>query len=237
MGGRRTALLLRLGLYTPPSSRTASSGRFVGGRPQTPARLGVANPPGPISVSDPTRFTNVYDPPPSDISGYRFSTCMQASPDPAHGARVQNVARLEKNRRKNYSFSASTGSQRGSTLASAILPQSSVWPAPIQRCGGRLDRRRGLSCRWRLSCGGWGPQGCGPWSIVLPAELLEGLALVGGHPGDGVVGNLPLGRPLRHLPSAHLGRAGRAAASAPGSGTVYTRPPTVLPVLLAARAP
>ena len=73
--------------------------------------------------------------------------------------------------------------------------------------------------------------------VVLPAELLEGLALVGGHPGDGVVGNLPLGRPLRHLPSAHLGRPGRAAASAPGSGTVYTRPPTVLPVLLAARAP
>ena len=32
VGGRRTALLLRLGLYTPPSSRTASSGRFVGGR-------------------------------------------------------------------------------------------------------------------------------------------------------------------------------------------------------------
>ena len=27
------ALLLRLGLYTPPSSRTASSGRFVGGAP------------------------------------------------------------------------------------------------------------------------------------------------------------------------------------------------------------
>ncbi len=54
MGGRRTALLLRLGLYTPPSSRTVSSGRVVGGRPQTPARLGVANPPGPISVSDPT---------------------------------------------------------------------------------------------------------------------------------------------------------------------------------------
>ena len=43
-----------VGLDTPPSSRTASSGRFVGGRPQTPARLGVANPPGPISVSDPT---------------------------------------------------------------------------------------------------------------------------------------------------------------------------------------
>ena len=39
VGGRRTALLLRLGLYTPPSSRTASSGRFVGGRPQTPARF------------------------------------------------------------------------------------------------------------------------------------------------------------------------------------------------------
>ena len=31
VGGRRTALLLRLGLYTPPSSRTASSRRFVGG--------------------------------------------------------------------------------------------------------------------------------------------------------------------------------------------------------------
>ena len=61
MGERRTALLLRLGplgLYTPPPSRTASSGRFVGGRPQTPARLGVANPPGPISVSDPTRGTD-----------------------------------------------------------------------------------------------------------------------------------------------------------------------------------
>ena len=29
VGGRRIALLLRLGLYTPPSSRTASSGRFV----------------------------------------------------------------------------------------------------------------------------------------------------------------------------------------------------------------
>ena len=43
----------------PPSSRTVSSGRVVGGRPQTPARLGVANPPGPISVSDPTRFLRV----------------------------------------------------------------------------------------------------------------------------------------------------------------------------------
>ena len=41
----------------PPSSRTVSSGRVVGGRPQTPARLGVANPPGPISVSVPTRDT------------------------------------------------------------------------------------------------------------------------------------------------------------------------------------
>ena len=39
---RANALVLRLGLYTPPSSRTASSGRFVGGRPQTPARLRVA---------------------------------------------------------------------------------------------------------------------------------------------------------------------------------------------------
>ena len=44
----------------PPSSRTVSSGRVVGGRPQTPARLGVANPPGPISVSDPTRDTDGY---------------------------------------------------------------------------------------------------------------------------------------------------------------------------------
>ena len=44
----------------PPSSRTVSSGRVVGGRPQTPARLGVANPPGPISVSDPTRNTDGY---------------------------------------------------------------------------------------------------------------------------------------------------------------------------------
>ena len=61
-GGRKAhrPLLLRLGLYTPPSSRTASSGRFVWGRPQTPARLGVANPPGPISGSDPTRGTDGY---------------------------------------------------------------------------------------------------------------------------------------------------------------------------------
>ena len=44
----------------PPSSRTVSSGRVVGGRPQTPARLGVANPPGPISVSDPIRNTDGY---------------------------------------------------------------------------------------------------------------------------------------------------------------------------------
>ena len=43
VGGRRTALLLRLGLYNPPSSRTASSCRFVGGRPLTPAGRGVAN--------------------------------------------------------------------------------------------------------------------------------------------------------------------------------------------------
>ena len=51
VGGRRTALILRLGLYSPPSSRTASSGRFVGGRPQAPARFGVANLPGPIPES------------------------------------------------------------------------------------------------------------------------------------------------------------------------------------------
>ena len=44
VGGRRTALLLRLGLYTTVlPDRLASSGWFVGGRPQTPARLGVAN--------------------------------------------------------------------------------------------------------------------------------------------------------------------------------------------------
>ena len=37
-------------------------------------------------------------------------------------------------RRSSFSFSASTGSQRGSPLASAILPQSSVGPGPSPRC-------------------------------------------------------------------------------------------------------
>ena len=52
MGGRRTALLLRLGLYTPPSSQTASSGRFVGGRPQTPAQVQQV-PPARIPLAPP----------------------------------------------------------------------------------------------------------------------------------------------------------------------------------------
>ena len=35
----------------------------------------------------------------SAIKGHRYA-CMQASPDPAHGARVQSTAGLEENRRK-----------------------------------------------------------------------------------------------------------------------------------------
>ena len=46
-------------------------------------------------------------------------------------------------RRSSFSFSASTGSQRGSPLASAILPQSSVGPGPSLRCDStaRVGRR------------------------------------------------------------------------------------------------
>jgi hypothetical protein len=43
-------------VYTPPSSRTASSAAvgllllYLWGRPQTPARLGVANPPSRVAL-------------------------------------------------------------------------------------------------------------------------------------------------------------------------------------------
>ena len=49
-------------------------------------------------------------------------------------------------RRSSFSFSASTGSQRGSPLASAILPQSSFGPRGIQRCGGPRRAASPLGC-------------------------------------------------------------------------------------------
>jgi hypothetical protein len=67
--------------YTPQpttSSRTASSGRFVGGRPQTPARLGVANPrvpyPGVIAHTSDKRVYNCISPLSSTSPFYLFRT-------------------------------------------------------------------------------------------------------------------------------------------------------------------
>lgn len=55
-------------------------------------------------------------------------------------------------RRSSFSFSASTGSQRGSPLASAILPQSSVGPGPSLRCDStaRVGRRASRTVRTPL---------------------------------------------------------------------------------------
>jgi hypothetical protein len=53
--------------------------------------------------------------------------------------------------------------------------------------------------------------------VVLPAELLEGLVLVGGHPGDGVVGNLLLTAAESSV-GAYLGLEGRLPHARLGHG-------------------
>ena len=66
-----------------------------------------------LALARSDRFVAVLSAPLVEQPGYRSTTlpqvilvdiglaCMQASPDRAHGARVQIVARLEENRRKN----------------------------------------------------------------------------------------------------------------------------------------
>ena len=68
-----------------------------------------------------------YDPP-----GHTSYACMQASPDPAHGARVQSTGRLEENR-KNISASLRVSKiLRFLVIFSGFEPQSACQNTGLQ---------------------------------------------------------------------------------------------------------